>query len=84
MSIKKIEFRCEWFFVGWSCLSLGFHIGLAGPHVEIHLPFGFFRIGRYWYLSRTEEEIKEELKYRVKGDLKRPWNCPGMHFYGEN
>jgi hypothetical protein len=33
-------------FVGWSCISLGFHVCLSAPNIEIHLPFGFIRLGR--------------------------------------
>lgn len=36
---------CYWHFVGWDCLSLGFHISLGAPNIELHLPFGFFRVG---------------------------------------
>ncbi len=32
-------------FVGWDCLSVGFHICVEMPNLEIHVPFGFFRIG---------------------------------------
>lgn len=31
--------------VRWDCLSLGLHVCLGQPNVEIHLPFGFIRIG---------------------------------------
>lgn len=41
------EHWCAYFwFAGWDCLSLGFHICLSKPNLEIHLPFGFVRIGR--------------------------------------
>jgi hypothetical protein len=33
-------------FVGWDCLSLGVHVSLLGPNLELHVPFGFVRIGR--------------------------------------
>lgn len=33
-------------FVGWDCWSLGAHICVGAPNIEIHVPFGFFRIGR--------------------------------------
>lgn len=38
-------FICYFHFVGWDCISLGFHICFGAPNVEIHLPFGFIRIG---------------------------------------
>ena len=36
---------CAYFwFVGWDCISLGLHV--CRRNLEIHLPFGFIRIGR--------------------------------------
>lgn len=32
-------------FVGWDCFSLGAHVCLGCPNIEIHIPFGFIRIG---------------------------------------
>jgi hypothetical protein len=32
-------------FVGWDCFSLGLHFCASAPNIEIHLPFGFLRIG---------------------------------------
>lgn len=48
------KFVAYFWFVDWHCLSLGLHIGLDGPHIEIHLPFGFLRIG--WVLAFHEEK----------------------------
>lgn len=33
-------------YVGLDCLSLGVHVCLSSPNIELHVPFGFFRIGR--------------------------------------
>jgi hypothetical protein len=41
--VKK--FVAYYYFVGWDCLSLGFHVCPSQPNIEIHLPFGFIRIG---------------------------------------
>lgn len=41
--MKKMKFVCYFWFVGWDCISLGFHI--CSRNIEIHLPFGFIRIG---------------------------------------
>lgn len=35
-----------WWFVGWWALSLGAHVSLKHRNLEVHLPFGFFRVGR--------------------------------------
>ena len=40
------EWVCYFYFVEWSHISLGFHVDLATPNIEIHLPFGFIRIGK--------------------------------------
>ena len=39
------HFACYFYFVDWDCISLGGHICLSMPNIEIHLPFGFIRIG---------------------------------------
>jgi hypothetical protein len=45
MEISKC-FVAYYFFVGWWCpLNIGFHISFQDPNIEIHLPFGFIRIG---------------------------------------
>ena len=41
----KDRFVCLFHFVGWNCLSLGFHICITAPNFELHLPFGFVLIG---------------------------------------
>jgi len=41
----KRKFVAYFFFVGWNCISLGLHISMTHPNIEIHLPFGFIRIG---------------------------------------
>ena len=41
----KRKFVAYFWFVDWGCFSLGFHICITKPNIEIHLPFGFFRIG---------------------------------------
>ena len=45
-----------WHFVDWTCISLGFHIDFYQPNIEIHLPFGFFRIG--WLCRKAWKEKK--------------------------
>lgn len=43
--MKKSKFELWWKFLGWHCFSFGVHIDLTGPHIEVHLPGGFGRIG---------------------------------------
>lgn len=52
------KFIAYFFFIKWSCISFGFHIDIASPNIEIHIPFGFFRIGwekpmRFYYEDKT-------------------------------
>lgn len=42
------EWRMGFHFVGWGELSLGINVGLEGPNLQIHVPFGFFHFGRHW------------------------------------
>jgi len=35
-------------FIGWSQFSLGVSVDLTMPNVELHLPFGFIKIGWRW------------------------------------
>jgi hypothetical protein len=39
------RFVAYFYFVGWDCISLGLHLCWSLPNVEMHLPFGFIRIG---------------------------------------
>lgn len=39
------EFIAYFFFVGWWAISFGLHVDLKSPNIEIHVPFGFIRIG---------------------------------------
>ena len=48
---RRREFVAYWWFVSWDCLSLGLHFCWSKPNLEIHLPFGFIRIGWHTYFS---------------------------------
>jgi hypothetical protein len=55
--MKKRKFICYWFHPkkGFYYINLGFHIDLYSPNIEIHLPFGFIRIGWYrMYIAGTD------------------------------
>lgn len=50
---------CYFYFVGWLEFSLGIHVSLDAPNIEIHVPFGFFKLGRVWkhsYQSYPRED----------------------------
>lgn len=39
------KFVSYFWFVGWWALSIGFHVSIRDLNFEIHMPFGFIRIG---------------------------------------
>ena len=48
--IVSREFVVNWHFIDWHLFSFGINLDLVSPNMEIHLPFGFLRIG--WVASR--------------------------------
>lgn len=71
------EWECFFNFVGWDCLSLGLHLCLRGPHIQVHLPFGFVGIGwhkptlrecRAFRLDGVRERANRELAVALRGD----------------
>lgn len=48
------EWEFGWWFVGYDCISIGFHVCLKG-NIEIHLPFGYLVIGKKLY-GRTHRD----------------------------
>jgi hypothetical protein len=53
------DWCCYFWFVGWDCISFGLHVCVGGPNIEIHLPFGFLRIGRHTNVT-ARRQIAEE------------------------
>lgn len=51
---KDRQFVAYWFFVSWSAISFGVHVDFMCPNLEIHLPFGFFRIGWQGVYTQTK------------------------------
>jgi len=43
--LRDRQIVCHFHFVAWSHWSLGFHLDAASPNIEMHVPFGFVRIG---------------------------------------
>ncbi len=52
---KKVAY---FHFVAWDCISFGLHVSLTCPNVEIHVPFGFFRIGWVKYMQYSGDDRK--------------------------
>lgn len=42
---------CHWHFVSWWQWSLGLTVDWLAPNLEVHLPFGFFRVGWEYVLN---------------------------------
>jgi hypothetical protein len=47
---------CYFHYLGWWSWSLGIHLDPHTPNIEIHIPFGFLRVGR----ERTWEKSLED------------------------
>jgi hypothetical protein len=45
------RFECFFNFLGWWHWSIGIHVDLRHPHIDLHVPFGFGRLG--WHRSPT-------------------------------
>ena len=45
MKTNKNVFVLYFWFVSWKSLSLGISLNLNPLHLEIHIPFGFIKIG---------------------------------------
>ncbi len=54
----KRKFVMFYYFVNWYCISLGISLDFKDPNIEIHLPFGFIKIG--WVLSSGKKPINYE------------------------
>ena len=75
------KFVCYFFFVGWDCISLGFHICLGAPNIEIHLPFGFLRIG-WETVSRAEKRLRGSYFF-ITDELLKDYEAMGITFRKE-
>ena len=63
--IEDRKFVCFFHFVGWSEISLGMSISLRQPNIELHLPFGFIRIGWQGITTYFSEESFEREQERL-------------------
>lgn len=59
---KRRVFVFYFFFVSFSQISIGINLSISLPNIEIHLPFGFIKIGfdyRYSLKAINYDEIKK-------------------------
>lgn len=63
------EFECFFNFLGWHQWSLGLHVDPHHPHLDVHLPGGFFRIG--WYNHALFQRRPPPRMFAFAGKWKR-------------
>ena len=49
-----------YYFIRWTHVSFGLHFDLGAPNMEIHLPFGFIRVGR-----RSDYKVIRDYKFTL-------------------
>lgn len=54
------QFVAYFFFCGWDCFSLGIHCCVSQPNAELHVPFGFLRIGFVKHGGRPHSRSERE------------------------
>lgn len=55
---ERRQFVAYFYFVGWDCINLGVSVCVSLPNIEIHLPFGFLRVGfAKVYLPKAYAEL---------------------------
>ena len=66
---KDKQFIAYYYINGFDNLSLGFHISLSMPNIEIHVPFGFIRIGweNKMQHSTSADRLDNKFLYRAFG-----------------
>lgn len=64
MIYGRRRFVAFWYRVSWAHFSLGFHVDVSSPNIEIHVPFGFVRVG--WARTRRSE-LSDRGRYRRWG-----------------
>ena len=57
------QFVCFFHFVSWFSVSFGFSLYFKGPNLEIHIPFGFIKIG---FEEHCELRPANEDKFRKR------------------
>lgn len=80
---EGLRFECMFWFISWRAISLGLHVHLKDPlNLEIHIPFGFIRIG---FTSETHREaiyeraLRREIIRRFEEALELEISLSGVH-----
>jgi len=69
----KKEFVAYFYCNGFDHVSLGLHFDWVMPNIEIHLPFGFIRIGWVEKWENFNHQSQYRFLYRSFG-LNEGWN----------
>ncbi len=77
----KRHFCCFFGFIGWDNISLGLNIDLLKPNIEIHIPFGFIKIG--WTRIDVYDEKDGDTK-RVYFRSKKLLKKLNKRYFGKN
>jgi hypothetical protein len=62
-------FKINFHYISFSHISLGFHIDLSSPNIEIHIPSGFIRIGITYSESKKIFEFTSSKRLREKNNI---------------
>lgn len=62
--MQRSKFLCYFYFQQWHFIQLGFHIDLVARNIEIHVPFGFFRIG--WLAKFPRKYYKKSRAFGIR------------------
>ena len=62
--MKKNRFKIQFHFINFYNISFGINICLNRPNVELHLPFGFLRIG--WQMNNEVGIFKFTTKRNIE------------------
>lgn len=55
---RERQFVCFFNFLGLHQISLGISVDLTSPNIEIHVPFGFLKIGWSGVWSRSTSPVR--------------------------
>ena len=66
------RFVCYFHYVDWTCLSLGIHIDLKSPKLEIHILCGFIRIG-WQRMFKVPSANEDDISWRTCGWTNKPY-----------
>jgi hypothetical protein len=64
-------FVCYFFFVGWNEISIGANVDLKAPTLNLHVPFGWIRIG--WVKKGGQKPINNDQVMKNCHGIGKSW-----------